>query len=168
MTSFVHYAVYASTYHQRTGIAFGAFKRDALLYKTLALAQAGAQFVYRFDYASPDWLALGLIGGGFGLATFSAHRLGLDRTYFGWELGEITGDYVERFPYGYIPHPMILGGILGWCGLGKLDGFRAAWPAYVPLHCACYLAHAVQEHFAIHANGKLAASGAEPSAKKID
>lgn len=43
MTSFVHYAVYASTYHQRTGIAFGAFKRDALLFKTLALAQAGVQ-----------------------------------------------------------------------------------------------------------------------------
>ena len=29
LTSFTHYAVYIATYHQRKGIAFGAFKRGA-------------------------------------------------------------------------------------------------------------------------------------------
>ena len=38
-TSFFHYLVYIATYHQRTGIAYGAFKRDALLFKSLALTQ---------------------------------------------------------------------------------------------------------------------------------
>ena len=66
MTSFVHYAVYAGTYHQRTAIAFGAFKRDALLYKTLALIQASIQFATLFDFANPSWDALGLLAAGFG------------------------------------------------------------------------------------------------------
>jgi len=172
MTSFVHYAVYTSTYHQRTNIAFGAFKRDALLYKTLAVVQAGAQFLYRFDYAQPDMTALALLGFGFGLATLAAHRLGVDRTYFGWELGEIKGECVIGFPYGYIPHPMIVGGVIGWLGFHKLDGFREAFPIYGPMHVAFYIAHAVQEHFAIHTNGKLANAGSNAvpavNGKKVD
>jgi len=168
MTSFVHYAVYASTYHQRTGIAFGAFKRDALLFKTLALAQAGVQFLYHFDFSQPDYAALALLSSGFGLATLAANRLGLDRTYFGWELGEIKGDYVARFPYGVVPHPMILGGITGWLGFQKLAAFREAYPLYVPMHILFYTAHAIQEHFAIHTNGKLASAGADGvDAKKV-
>lgn len=166
-TSFAHYFVYTSTYHQRKDIAFGAFKRDALLYKTLALVQAGFQFLTLFDYSKPDYIALGLLVSGFGLATLAASRLGVDRTYFGWELGEISGDYVARFPYGVIPHPMILGGVIGWLGFHKLDAFRAAWPIYVPLHVALYTAHAVQEHFAIHTTGKLVSEGTATSAKKV-
>eukprot|EP00900_Chrysochromulina_parva_P023974 jgi/Chrpa1/620/Chrysochromulina_OHIO_Genome00013701-RA len=167
LTSFVHYAVYASTYHQRTNVAFGAFKRDALLFKTLALVQAGVQFLFRFDYSQPDIIALALLAGGFGLAGLAASRLGVDRTYFGWELGVISGDYVAKFPYGVIPHPMILGGVIGWLGFHKLDGFREAFPAYVPVHIALYLCHALQEHFAIHSNGKLAASGGAVEGKKV-
>lgn len=153
-TSFAHYVVYASTYHQRENIAFGAFKRDALLYKTLALTQAAVQYLYRFDFSAPDYTSLAMIVGGFGLATMATAALGVDRTYFGWELGEIKGGYVSSgFPYGVVPHPMILGGILGWCGIGKLDGFREAWPLYVPLHVGLYVAHAMQEHFAVHSTG---------------
>jgi len=162
-TSFAHYFVYMSTYHQREGIAFGAFKRDALLYKTLALVQAGAQYLYRFDYSAPDVASLGMLVCGFGLATLAAHRLGVDRTYFGWELGEIHGECVLRFPYGVIPHPMIVGGCIGWMGFHKLAGFAAAWPTYAPLHVAFYLCHAVQEHRTIGgctSNGKLAAAKA--------
>ena len=153
-TSFMHYAVYASTYHQRANIAFGAFKRDALLYKTLALTQAGVQYLYHFDFASPDYASLALIVVGFGLASMATAALGVDRTYFGWELGEIKGGYVSSgFPYGVVPHPMILGGIIGWSGIGKLAGFREAWPLYVPLHVCLYIAHAAQEHFSVHATG---------------
>ena len=50
---------------------------------------------------------------------------------------------------------MILGGCVGWLGFFKLGGFREAWPLYAPLHVGFYMLHAAQEHFAIHANGKL-------------
>ena len=67
----------------------------------------------------------------------------------------MTGQCVTRFPYGSIPHPMILGGCVGWLGFFKMAGFREAWPLYAPLHVGFYMLHAAQEHFAIHANGKL-------------
>eukprot|EP00966_Prymnesium_polylepis_P291674 6736646-Prymnesium_polylepis.1 len=161
-TSFWHYVVYIGTYHQRRNIAFPAFKRDALLYKTLALAQAGIQFAARFDFAQPDLAALALLVAGFGLATLAAHALGVDRTYFGWELGEITGEWVQRFPYGVLPHPMILGGCIGWLGFHKLDGFREAWPYCAPLHICLYLVHALQEHWSIHSNGAIKRAAAGP------
>ena len=106
-TSFFHYFIYISTYHEATrpttSVAYGAFKRDALLYKSLALAQAALQYIIRFDFSAPDVASLALLVGGFGLATLATSRLGVDRTYFGWELGEITGECVLKFPYGTIP-----------------------------------------------------------------
>ena len=73
---------------------------------------------------------------GFGLASLAASALGVDRTYFGWELGVCDGEYVQRFPYGVIPHPMIVGGALGWLGFHALPAFRQAFPSYAPLHGA--------------------------------
>ena len=37
----------------------------------------------------------------------------------------------------------------------------------MPVHIALYLCHALQEHFAIHSNGKLAASGGAVEGKKV-
>ena len=106
-TSFFHYFIYISTYHEATrpttSVAYGAFKRDALLYKSLALTQAALQYIVLFDFSAPDVASLALLIGGFGLATLATSRLGVDRTYFGWELGEITGECVLKFPYGTIP-----------------------------------------------------------------
>jgi hypothetical protein len=137
MTSFVHYFIYLGTYHQRAGIAFGAFKRAALLYKSLALSQSAVQFALLVDYEAPPLLPLLLICCGFGLATLSAAVLGVDRTYFGWELGQLRGEYVERFPYGVIPHPMILGGIVGARRPAPLPpaahAFSPTPPPHVPL-----------------------------------
>ena len=169
LTSFMHYCVYISTYHQRRNIAFGAFKRDALLYKTLALTQAGIQYLMHLDLSAPDYASLAMIVTGFGLATMAAAALGVDRTYFGWELGEIKGGYVSSgFPYGYVPHPMILGGIVGWMGIGKLEGFMQAWPYYAPLHVALYLVHATQEHFAVHTTGLIQAGASLPKQPEAD
>ena len=38
---------------------------------------------------------------------------------------------------------------------------RAGRPLYAPLHVAFYMVHAVQEHLAIHTNGKVHAGKAE-------
>lgn len=165
-TSFLHYLVYISTYSYRqphaTGIAFGAFKRDALLFKTLALVQATVQYLTLPPTAlanQPHALSLALFAGGFGLGALATAALGVDRTYFGWELGQIRGSHVQRFPYGVIPHPMIIGGMLGWLGFHALPAFRAAHPYYAPLHVALYAAHAMQEHSSIHMTGLLAQAG---------
>merc|ERR1712232_27927 len=121
------------------GIAFGLFKRDAVLYKTLALSQAIALFAWRVLYASESgsgkdssmssagfarsWevaTAIGVSALGFGLSTLATSALGIDRTYFGWEVGAISGKYVQKFPYGTIPHPMIMGSVLAWTGFHLL------------------------------------------------
>ena len=170
-TSFLHYLIYLSTYTYRqphaTRIAFGAFKRDALLYKTLALTQAIVQYVTLPPTAfhnQPHLFSLALLAVGFGLATLAALALGVDQTYFGWELGAVQGNFVQRFPYGYIPHPMIMGGMIGWMGFHALPAFRAAHPYYALLHVALYLAHAMQEHASIHSTGLLATSTGKPLA----
>jgi len=163
-TSYLHYLVYISTYSYRqpcgTRIAFGAFKRDVLLFKSLALLQATVQYLTLPTALSyqPHALSLGLIVCGFGLGALATAALGIDRTYFGWELGQVGGDYVQRFPYGAIPHPMILGGMVGWLGFHALPAFRAAHPYYAPLHVALYAAHALQEHASVHTTGLLARS----------
>ena len=106
-TSFLHYLIYLSTYTYRqphtTRIAFGAFKRDALLFKTLALTQAIVQYVTLPPTAlrnQPHLPSLALLALGFGLASLAALALGVDQTYFGWELGAVKGNFVQRFPYG--------------------------------------------------------------------
>ena len=151
--------MYIATYHQREGVAFGLFKRDALLYKSLALAQAGALYAARVELARPDWASLGVMGAGFALASLATEALGWDRTYFGWELGAIEGEFVTKFPYGTIPHPMIVGGITGWAGFHMLAAFRADYPWLVPTHVAMYLIHCTQEHLAIYSTGKIQSAG---------
>ena len=56
----------------------------------------------------------------------------------------------EQFPYGYIPHPMIVSQIWAMLGLYKAAHFRAEAPFVVPLHVALYLVHMLQEHFDIY------------------
>jgi len=174
-TSFAHYMCYISTYHARAdkdGIAFGLFKRDAVLYKTFALAQAGGMFLSRVfagegGFARADVaLALALMVCGFGLSTLATAALGVDRTYFGWEVGAIRGEFVQKFPYGTIPHPMILGSMLAWLGFHMLSDFRDDFPYLVPCHLALYLVHAIQEHRAIHTTGELERSGDNSLQKK--
>ena len=166
---FYHYVCYIATYHARAPlpprglpVAFGLFKRDAMLFKSLALAQAAVTFARHFTFSvdGADWLALALMAAGFGLSSAATLALGVDRTYFGWELGAVKGEHVVRWPYGTVPHPMILGSVTAWLGFHKLDAFRAELPWFVPLHVALYTLHAVQEHLAIHSTGKLAAQKA--------
>lgn len=155
-TSFVHYLLYFGTYYTREGVSFHTFRRDAVLYKGLAIAQLALLYArnYHFDPSS-----LSLIAAGLGLSGLAAFRLGAVRTYFGAELGLATREKITAFPYGFLPHPMILGNIIALCGLMKLENFREAAPYLAPLHILFYVLHMLQEHFDVHRRQNPQAAG---------
>jgi hypothetical protein len=162
-TSFVHYLRYINTYYHREGVAYGDFKRDALLYKSLAVSQLVVLYAHAatkgFTDLSPaaiDPVGLAMVAAGYALSAYCTSQLGVDGTYFGIELGMVQKqkNYVQKFPYGVIPHPMILAQCVAMLGFHKNEAFRQAWPFLVPAHVALYLVHMFQEHFDIHANSK--------------
>lgn len=162
-TSYVHYLRYINTYYHREGVAYGDFKRDALLYKSLAVGQLVLLYAHAvtkgftdFSPAVLDPVGLGMVAGGYLLSMYCTSQLGVDGTYFGIELGMVQKQkhYVQRFPYGVIPHPMILSQCVALLGFHKNEAFRQAMPFLVPAHVALYLVHMLQEHFDIHANRK--------------
>jgi len=159
-TSFVHYCRYINTYYHRDNVAYGNFKRDVLIYKTIALLQLFSLYLLSvtknmsdmsaiFSIASLD---LAMVVSGYALSMYTTAQLGVDGTYFGIELGFVKAskNYVQKFPYGVIPHPMILSQCVAMLGLYRHAAFRAAWPYLVPAHVCCYMTHMVQEHFDIH------------------
>lgn len=141
-SSFIHYLLYMAVYHSREDIAFLTFQRRAMFYKGLA----AAQLVYLYLQAGRfDPLSLSLIALGLGLSGAAARVLGLERTYFGAELGLCEPLRLNRFPYGFIRHPMIVGNIIALAGFYALPEMRAAAPWLVPLHIMLYLLHLLQE-----------------------
>ena len=82
---------------------------------------------------------------GYGLSIAATGALGIDQTYFGVELGEVEPNFVHGFPYDVVPHPMIIGSMVGLLGFHKMAGFRAALPYAIPMHCTMYFIHMVQE-----------------------
>jgi len=145
MTSYMHYAMYIATYAQRTNVAYGLFKRNVLFYKTLALSQLAYHYIANFQY---DPVSIGMIVVGYGIATSAAFALGLDRTYFGVELGLYEPKWISSFPYNCIPHPMIVGAMIGLFGVHKMVGMQTAMPYLVPGHVIMYGAHLAQEIYA--------------------
>lgn len=87
---------------------------------------------------------------GYGLSVAATNALGIDRTYFAAELGLLEPKWITQFPYGYIPHPMIVSQIIALIGIHKASHFRADWPYVIPVHVALYLTHMLQEHFNIY------------------
>ena len=53
--------------------------------------------------------------------------------------------FVSGFPYNCVPHPMIVGSMIGLLGFHKMEAFRTALPYLVPAHCVMYFTHMVQE-----------------------
>jgi len=149
-TSFIHYGLYISHYHCRNigvdAISFGEFKRNCLFWKSLALIQAACLYAVYFKV---DPISIALILGGFGLSSAATASLGWDRTYFGWELGFLKAEEVTAWPYGSwgIPHPMIVGGVLGWLGIYQLAPLTMAYPYLALTHIGLYVIHMAQEHF---------------------
>jgi hypothetical protein len=85
-----------------------------------------------------DAVSLGVTTAGFALAGLAARRIGWQRTYFAEELGLLPPIRIRAFPYGVVPHPMILGALVGLIGIALYAPFRAAWPWLVPVHVALY------------------------------
>ena len=109
--SFLHYPLYVSAYCYGRP-TFGTFVRAALLLKLLALAAFGAAMAS----VSWSWPPLAVMAAGFALNARAASTLGVARTYYGWELGEVTFARTTAFPYSVCPHPMMLGNIAGFGG----------------------------------------------------
>jgi hypothetical protein len=174
-TSFVHYCRYINTYYFRENVSYGNFKRDVLIYKTIALAQlfllyttaVTSNFKNMSALSSIPMLDLAMVAGGYALSIYTTSQLGVDGTYFGIELGFVKAskNYVQKFPYGVIPHPMIISQCVAMLGLYRHIAFRAAWPYLVPAHVCFYTTHMIQEHFDIFKNkGVAAARKVEPEA----
>lgn len=149
-TSFIHYARYITTYYHRKDVDYQAFKRDVLLFKTVAVAQLLYLFSQHVDIKNPDFVSLGMIAFGYTISVLATFALGMDRTYFGVELGFYEPKWITKFPYGVIPHPMIVGQCFALAGMYMNDSFRNAWPYLVPVHLLLYVTHMLQEVFDIH------------------
>ncbi len=146
--SFVHYLLYLGVFQFRSNISFGQFKRDAMFFKGVAYAQLIGLLLYTFTLTPPTEglaLSLGLMIVGYGIATAATMALGVDRTWFGVELGQLPPKRIEQFPYGVLPHPMIVGGVLGLLGFHLYEPFRELVPWLVPAHITFYLVHLLQE-----------------------
>jgi len=152
LTSFVHYMRYISTYavQKSKDVDFGCWKRDALLFKTLSLAQLWGIYLLSPGF-TVDYVGLAMAASGYIVSMMATKSLGIDRTYFGAELGVVEPRWVNQFPYGYIPHPMILSQVWALLGLYHASHMRScAWPWLVPVHICFYLCHMMQEHFGVY------------------
>ena len=82
------YCRYISTYYVRRGIDFGSFKRDVLLFKTLALAQLFYHYLFpSVEVFVFDPISILMIITGYTVSLMATNAIGIDRTYFGAELG---------------------------------------------------------------------------------
>lgn len=158
LTSFVHYFRYISTFYYRRGIDFGSFKRDVFLFKSLAVAQLVVHYVFPSLHGqgaldlNASMASVAMILCGYALGIKATMALGLDRTYFAAELGLVEPKWITEFPYGYIPHPMIVSQVFALAGFHLAphwidpSGATPIWSVAVPIHVSLYMLHMLQEH----------------------
>ena len=147
LTSFRHYLVYMTTFCFRDPpVAHGYLMRDAKLYKTLALAQLGRRLLPLVELPRDiPGVTMAIIG--FSITLLATARLGYLRTYFGSELGFCKPEWIDGFPYGYIPHPMIVGQLIAFGSIlyWWKDSMSVESMALLGAHMACYTVHMIQE-----------------------
>jgi len=148
MTQYVHYVRYITTYYARKDVDYMVFRRDVVFFKCVALLQIGVMAIQAHRSADVRWAFL--IALGYGISACAVHAIGLERTYFGRELGMVSSDdvLVKSFPYNVVPHPMLVGQIIGLVGIHQY--ICSEHPLLIPLHIAFYVAHLIQEIFDIH------------------
>lgn len=94
-----------------------------------------------------DFPAILAVAGGFAITITATARLGMVRTYFGSELNFVKPKWIVGFPYGVIPHPMIVGQLIAFSSI------LAWWWNELPpndvvligAHMSFYTAHMIQE-----------------------
>lgn len=97
----LHCRRYISTYYVRKGIDFGSFKRDVLLFKSVALAQLFYHYFFPTTRAFElDYVSLAMIVSGYAVSVMATNAIGIDRTYFAAELGLVKPKWITQFPYG--------------------------------------------------------------------
>jgi phospholipid methyltransferase len=120
--SFWHYFLYWLAYQ------FGAvpprdFRRDAILWKTIALVALGSDYL-----AAPlDLVSLSVVAAGFLLNSLAARALGNERTYYGYELMDLPPAKIIAFPYSWVSHPMLVGNMAAFGGTLLNAEFRREW-----------------------------------------
>mmetsp|Transcript_54079 Transcript_54079/g.116081 ORF Transcript_54079/g.116081 Transcript_54079/m.116081 type:complete len:671 (-) Transcript_54079:473-2485(-) len=173
VTSFVHYCRYINTYYIRQGANFNVFKRDVLLFKTVALIQM--LYFYSRPYLAPylsgvfpvvfglvkghedpavNWISLAMIVTGYTISLWATKALGVDGTYFGIELGHVKKQkhFVVSFPYSVLPHPMILSQVFALAGIFMVPHVHEQYPYLIPCHILMYFVHMTQEQFDVYAD----------------
>ena len=153
-TSFVHYLLYVAVFADRRDVSFGRFVRNARFFKTLSFAQLFGLYAWHFAATPQAWASVAIMAGGFGTAAAAYRVLGTLRTYFGQELGHCAARRLTAFPYGVVPHPMILGSVVGLAGMLLATPFRDAYAWLAVTHVGLYLAHLAQEVATTDADGR--------------
>eukprot|EP01060_Flectonema_neradi_P006732 TRINITY_DN14604_c0_g1_i1.p1 TRINITY_DN14604_c0_g1~~TRINITY_DN14604_c0_g1_i1.p1 ORF type:complete len:593 (+),score=60.64 TRINITY_DN14604_c0_g1_i1:37-1815(+) len=151
LTSFVHYLTYISTYYYRSDVNYGRLLRDCAFWKTVSISQLAYWYILNSEFGTPvSTISIAMVVLGYGLAASATYAIGVERTYFGSELGITSRKWINAFPYNTIPHPMILGAVIALIGFYVEPNFRQEFPSLIPIHCSLYVIHALQEHFDIH------------------
>lgn len=159
-TSYIHYIQYIYIYYYHSSIDYNKFKRYVIFYKFLSLAQLYSLYISTFTSFScvyNNLLSIIIIISINILSGYSAYLLGKDGCYFGIELGYIckNKNYISKFPYGYIPHPMILSQCIALYFMNNNLLFYNNWSFLIYFHILFNIIHMIQEHFDIYINNKL-------------
>ncbi len=127
--SFWHYGVYALAYFWRA-VPLPRFKSDAMLLKSLSLCVLAAVYAPGVSSLASVLVVLS----GFALNIAAARAIGSDRTYYGYELANLPAKWSSAFPFSLLPHPMLTGNVIAFCGLLLDSGFRQDWALLAVLH----------------------------------
>ncbi|MDM4017640.1 methyltransferase [Roseiconus lacunae] len=153
-TSFVHYAIYIGTLHERRNIAFARFRRDAMFFKSLSMSQLlllcgwtafGGRSHGGGLLQTQEILAACGIVGGFSLAGWAAKVLGMTRTLYSSELGLEPPARIAKAPFGVISHPMIVGAVIAIASTALIEEFRTEFGWLIVGHLVCYAIVLLQE-----------------------
>jgi hypothetical protein len=127
-------------------VAFGYLTRDCKLFKTMAMAHLARRLLPLVELPR-DIPGLLMASVGFFITIVATARLGFVRTYFGSELGFVKPEWVHGFPYGYIPHPMIVGQLMAFGSIIYWwhSSLSAENLAILVAHMTFYTLHMIQE-----------------------
>ena len=147
LTSFRHYTIYMLTFAFRDPpVAFGYLTRDCKLFKTMAMAHLVRRLLPLIELPR-DIPGLLVTMVGLFITIVATARLGFVRTYFGSELGFIKPEWIHGFPYGYIPHPMIVGQLMAFGSIiyWWYSSLSEENLAILVAHVTFYTLHLIQE-----------------------